>query len=176
MFTKQKLTALLTILIFFFPIIVFGQDTTFWWHKEYGDLLKLLSEQNTKSLETSYETGSNRENVVKIRLEQLENSFVLLTVEKPASSVVSYDRKTGRIAPVVDNPMVVFKDHDSNGMPDHCLLTSKNEYKPRQSTNNFFELGPYDINNPLFTEWAVCIGFCVNKFLHNTNSALPPWL
>lgn len=152
-----------------------GSAQPVWWMSEYSDLIKVVSAADNASLATSYRTGPGGKSRMNLSIYKKPKGGLILKLKAPKQAIFSVDPKTGEKIPSEAAPVVTIRDHDLDGMPDDFNMEplDKTFYEEEITKDGYIKFRNSPDHQVILMQWWVGIGFCVNHFLHNVDSAMP---
>lgn len=149
-----------------------------WWQSEYPAFVKAVSSAKNSSLSTSYLTGPDGSSQVKLLLLKEPSEGLVLKIEFPKEAIFSIDPKTGKKLPSEVVTMISIRDHDLDGMPDDFNMQSPGEpvepvYEDELTEDGFIIFRNIPEHKSILLQWSAVIGFAINHFLHEIDSAMP---
>jgi hypothetical protein len=146
-----------------------------WWMSEYPDLIEVVSVADNASLSTSYRTGPSGKGRVKLSLHKKPSGGLILKTVLPKEAIFRVDPKTGKRIPSKVKPVMIIRDHDLDGIPDDFNVEPSGEpvYEEEFTKDGFIKFRNSPDHQGILLHWILGIGFSVNHFLYNIDSAMP---
>ena len=145
-----------------------------WWKSEYPALIKIVDSAANHSLVTSYRTGPDGNNQVKLDLQKEDDNGLVLKVELPKEGVYTVDQKTQKERRSETPKIIVMRDHNLDGMPDDFSINQSGEplYKEKIAKDGFIAFRNSPEHKSILILWSTGIGFSVNHFIHGADSIM----
>jgi len=144
-----------------------------WWLSEYPKLVQKIDNSPSKQLETSYRTGPEGQSKVNLKLIRSGNDIVL-EVMLPKQAIVYYDKENNAMVPSSEPQKIIMRDLDQDGVLDNFLMLPGTPSSGTSlTTDGFIKFEPKEEYQGIFIHWVVGIGYSINHFLHDLDSAIP---
>jgi len=139
-----------------------------WWHVEYPDLIKVITQSPHRALVTTYRAGSTGSTEGRLKTSIGQDGGVVLQLVLAMSATVAEQVNATHVTTVV-------RDNDGDGVPDEFQTIPKLAmgYTGPVTLEGFIPLTPGPIFDDVYILWSQGIGYAVNFFLHGYDSSLP---
>ena len=146
-----------------------------WWIAEYPALVRTVEAATNGTLRTSYRTGQEGKAKVELTLIRKRNGGLTLRSNLPPQAIFSIDSKTGQRIPSSIRPVIIIRDHDTDGVSDDFKIEPAGEsvFRETVTKDGFIKFRSGPDHQSIWLQWSFGIGFSVNHFLHGVDSALP---
>ncbi len=139
-----------------------------WWHVEYSDLIKVITQSPHRALVTTYRAGSTGSTEGRLKASIGKDGGMVLQLVLAMSGSLAEQVNATHVTTVV-------RDNDGDGLPDEFQTIPKLEmgYTGPVTLEGFIPLTPGPLFDDVYVLWSQGIGYAVNFFLHGYDSSLP---
>ena len=113
------MTILLPGIVLFLSLCSFLFATErYWWTPQYSQLTAKIRESKDSTLSTSYRTGPQGGQEVRLKFYCKPKRGMTLALTLPGEAIVTSDPKSGKTTRESKAKVITIRDNDEDGMPD----------------------------------------------------------